>query len=300
MYLQEIGALNTKKKFIEMTNIVKIKKLKVGEKHPVALMGIINLSKESFYQQSYVSEDIFQKSIKRMINEKVDIIDIGARSTAPGVDPISIDEEKKRIVPILKYLKNYPDIPVSVDTQYSEVAELSLKNDVSLVNDISGFKTDEKIIKVIRNHDCPVVIMATKKIPGDALTIDDVEQQLSDSIVLALKYDYDIKKIIIDPGIGKWIPKKGALYNISILNDLESLKKFNQPILLGISRKSMIGDILGYKEPLDRLSGTLAATAIGVYNGADIIRTHDVQATRDHVILAKVFRNFKIGKVYDI
>jgi len=283
-----------------MTNIVKIKKLKVGEKHPVAVMGITNLSKESFYKQSYVSDDIFQNSIEQMIEEKVDIIDIGARSTAPGVDPISIDEEKNRILPILKYLKNYPDIPISIDTQYSEVAELSLKNDVSLVNDISGFNTDEKIIKIIRNHDCPTVIMATKKIPGDAVTIEEVEQQLSNSIVLALKYDYDIKKIIIDPGIGRWIPKKGAMQNISIINNIELLRKFNQPILLGISRKSMIGDILGYKDPLNRLSGTLAATAIGVYNGADIIRTHDVKATRDHVILAKVFRNFKIGKVNDI
>ena len=283
-----------------MTSEIKIKNLKIGEDHPVAIMGIINLSSESFYNQSYVRKEDFNSKVEQMIEEKVDIIDIGARSTAPGVIPISIDEEKNRLLPILKQLGNYPNVPFSLDTQFSEVAELGMKYGISIINDISGFKVDEKIIKIVKENDCPSVIMATKKIPGDALTLKDVKITLKESIELARQQDYDVTKLIIDPGIGRWVPEKKADYNVSILNTIENLKEFNLPILIGISRKSMIGDLLGYADPLDRLNGTLAATVIGVYNGADVIRTHDVKNTRDHVNIARIFRDKKLGKRNDL
>ncbi|MHA1797060.1 MAG: dihydropteroate synthase [Candidatus Helarchaeota archaeon] len=278
-----------------MTISIKVMDLLIGSNHPVAIMGIMNLSKESFFKQSYVSIDNFKVNIEKMIDEKVDIVDIGARSTAPGVKPISVEEEKNRLLPILIKLKDYPDVPISIDTQFSEIAELGLKHNASIINDISGFKTDENIITILKDHDCPSVVMATKKIPGDALTIKEIMQALDESIKLSEKYDYDTKKIIIDPGVGRWVPNKVASYNVEMLNSLEKLKKYDQPILVGISRKSFIGDILSYKDPLDRLQGTLAATAISVYNGADIIRTHDIKITRDHVNLMRFFRNYKLG-----
>ncbi|NHI94161.1 MAG: dihydropteroate synthase [Candidatus Lokiarchaeota archaeon] len=283
-----------------MTTDIKIKNLIIGENHPVAIMGIINLSIESFYKQSFVPKEEFKLKLEKMIEEKADIIDIGARSTAPGVQSISIDKEKDRLLPILKQIKDYPDVIFSLDTQFSEIAELGLKHGASMINDISGFRTDEKIIEVIKEYDCPSVIMATKKNPGDALTIEDIKTTLKESIEFGNRYDYDTKNIIIDPGIGRWISEKRAYYNITILNHIENLKILKQPILIGISRKSMIGDILGYQDPLDRLNGTLAATVIGVYNGADVVRTHDVKITRDYIKIARIFRDFKGGRTHNI
>jgi dihydropteroate synthase len=263
----------------------------IGDQHPVRIMGIINLSPESFYEGSVFlkSEEVITKAVE-MMGEGCDIIDIGGRSTAPGVESISISTEKERVLPILKALLNEISIPISVDTQYTAVAEEALKMGCHIINDVSGLKTDPKIIAPLKDYDCPIIIMATKKVPGDCLTISEILDALHKSISYATDFGIDSSKIIVDPGIGKWVSTKLPDHNLKIINQLKRLRELESPILVGISRKSFIGEILQKPKPADRLIGSLAATAIAVYNGAHIIRTHDVGITCDIIRISESLR----------
>lgn len=263
-----------------------------GDSYPVRLMGIINLSPESFYEGSVFlkTEEVLAK-VREMVDQRCDIIDVGGRSTAPGVVPISVDTEKERILPVLQALLDEISIPISVDTQYAAVAKEALKLGCHILNDVSGLKTDPQIIEIIREYDCPIIVMASHKVPGDCLTMTEICGALRRSIASLLKNEIDSKKIIIDPGVGKWIPTKLPESNLKIINQLQDLRTLGEPILVGISRKSFIGDILEKPEPADRLIGSLAATAIAVYNGAHIIRTHDVGITYDILRIAESLRH---------
>jgi dihydropteroate synthase len=263
----------------------------VGDSHPVRLMGIINLSPESFYEGSVFlrSEEVVIK-VREMIDQRCDIIDVGGRSTAPGVEPISVDMEKERVLPILKALLDEITIPISVDTQFAAVAEEALKLGCHIINDVSGLKADPKMIEVLKDYDCPIIIMATNKIPGDCLTITEIIEALRKTLTSLSKFGIDSNKIIVDPGIGKWVSTKLPQNNLKIINQLERLRALGKPILVGISRKSFIGDILQKPDPTDRLIGSLAATAIAIYKGAHIIRTHDVGITYDVVRISESLR----------
>ncbi|MHA1379784.1 MAG: dihydropteroate synthase [Candidatus Helarchaeota archaeon] len=275
----------------------KIINLRVGDSYPVRTVGIINLSKESFYKSSIVTSKNLSKQVELMVDEGAEILDIGARSTAPGVAPISIEEEKKRLIPALKKVLDMTNCIISIDTQYSTIADNALSIGAHIINDISGFQTDPNMVKVISNHDCPVILMATNKIPGDCCTISEIFHALKNSIDTAIKNEIDDKNIIIDPGVGRWIDSKTYEYNLDILNNLESFRSLKKIILVGISRKSFIGDVLNIPNPSDRLNGSLASTVIAVYNGAHIIRTHDVKAQIEMVKMAKTLRDRKLGKI---
>ncbi|UZE92423.1 MAG: dihydropteroate synthase [Methanosarcinales archaeon] len=251
--------------------------IKIGDPHPTRLMGIINLSEESFYKGSIVRAEHVAEAAIKMVEGGADMLDIGARSTAPGVNPISIEEEEKRLLPALKDVLGAVDVPVSVDTQYAGIAEKALRLGAHIINDISGLKTDSNMASIVSDFDVPVVLMASKKKPGDCLTFQDIKTALSESITLAEKSGID--KIIIDPGIGRWVPEKTYEFNLAIVSDFERFRALGKPVLVAISRKSFIGDVLGIENPADRLAGTLACTAIAVYKGAHIIRTHDVEET---------------------
>jgi len=263
----------------------------IGDSYPVRLMGIINLSPESFYEGSVFlkKEEIITK-VREMVDQRCDFIDVGGRSTAPNVKPISIDTEKERVLPVLKALLDEISVPISVDTQYTAVAEEALKLGCHILNDVSGLKTDPKMIELLKEYDCPIIIMATHKVPGDCLTVNEIIQALRITIALLNKNNIDSTKIIIDPGIGKWVSTKLSQYNLKIIDQLQSLRALGKPILVGISRKSFIGDILQKPDPADRLIGSLAATAIAIYNGAHIIRTHDVGTTYDIVKISESLR----------
>ena len=268
--------------------------IKIGDPYKVRLLGIINLSKESFFKQSISTdpEDVIKK-VGKFIDEGADFIDIGARSTAPGVKPIPIKEELEQLLPSLKaILKNY-EIPVSVDTQYSDIADKALNLGAQIINDVSGFKTDPKIIDTIVDHEADVIIMASKKIPGDCLGIAQTIQELKNSIKKIEDKGLKTTKIIIDPGIGKWIPQKHSYYNLELIDKLQEFRILKKPILVGISRKSFIGDVLNYPNPKDRLIGTFACTSIAVYNGAHIVRTHDINGTRDIVDMVWKLKNYE-------
>ncbi|MFX1294153.1 MAG: dihydropteroate synthase [Promethearchaeota archaeon] len=273
-----------------------IKGVQIGDRHPVRIMGIINLSPESFYKGSvFLKKDEIVQNAQKMINEGCEILDVGGRSTAPGVEPISVQTEKERVLPIIKALLDETSILISVDTQYAEVADDALRLGCHIVNDVSGLQTDPTLVEPIKEFNCPLIIMATEKYPGDRLTMSEIRDALNKSISYATENGINPKNIIIDPGIGRWVPTKLYQYNLKIINQLDQLQEFRKPILVGISRKSFIGDILQKPNPADRLIGSLAATAIAVYNGAHIIRTHDVSATRDVVRISEALRTQAAG-----
>ncbi len=259
--------------------------LPIGDKAPVRIMGVLNLSAESFYKASYIADGESQLiAAKSMIKAGATMLDLGARSTAPGVTPISITEEMRRIKSSFEIMcSEIPkEIILSVDTQYGEVAqlchEIANKNDRPfLLNDVSNLHTDPNLRRfLMKTCVVPIILMASKLKPGDCLTIDEILTELRVVVDKLTKAGYPRSQIIIDPGVGKWIPEKLPSNDLAIIKKMRDLRILNLPVLVAISRKSFIGALLNLPKPDDRLQGTLAATAIAVYNGAHIIRTHDV------------------------
>lgn len=257
--------------------------IELGDFSPPQLMGVINLSPESFYKGSFVGKEQIKEKVQSFLKEGATFIDIGARSTAPGVQPITTGEESQRINAALNIIGDFfpKKAVLSIDTQYGSIAEecikFAQKHELRIiVNDVSAFHTDPNMIDVVTKYNVPVIIMASQSVPGDLLTIDEILSGLSQTITLLQSKNYDINKLIIDPGVGKWIPNKTYEYDLAILDSLDAFRSFGCPILVGISRKSFIGTVLDEKDPAKRMIGSIAATAIAVYNGAHIIRSHDV------------------------
>jgi dihydropteroate synthase len=263
--------------------------LKVGDRQPVRLMGIMNLSQESFYKGSVVRGDSLLQTALTMVDEGATILDIGARSTWLLADPISREEECNRLLPALDSLAGNVDAVISVDTMFSDIAEQALNKGADIINDVSGFTADENMVDVVADFGCPAVVMASRKVPGDVLGMDAVMHSLQDILRISESKGIDTDKIILDPAIGKWVSEKVAMYDFETFDRFERLRSFNKPVLAALSRKSFIGDILN-SPPEKRLYGSLAATAIAVQKGAHIIRTHDVAPTLDAVRVAAAIR----------
>lgn len=264
--------------------------LKIGDEHPVRLMGVINLSRESFYKGSVVSTDSLLSVAQKMIDDGANILDIGARSTWPLANPaISRDEELQRLIPALDILKDNVDVPISVDTVYSNIADEALNHGADIINDVSGFTIDEKMLNVMKEYDCPAVVMASDKLPGDPIGMDAIMDSLAKIIAKTESKGADTDKLILDPAIGKWVAEKDPIFDFETIEQFESLRVFQKPILAAISRKSCIDAVL-HKPANERLYGSLAATAIVVQKGAHIIRTHDISETKDVVEVARAMR----------
>ncbi|WP_135610376.1 dihydropteroate synthase [Methanococcoides sp. AM1] len=264
--------------------------LKVGDEHPVRLMGVINLSRESFYKGSVVDADSVLDVAYKMVGDGATIIDLGARSTWPLADPITKQEECNRLLPALEILKDNLDAVISVDTVFSDIAEKALEKGADVVNDVAGFATDGGMLDVVADHGCPAVVMAAGKLPGDPLGMDAIMRSLDDILVRSEERGIDTDQLILDPAIGKWVPEKLPMYDLETIDQFERLKVFEKPLLAAISRKSFIGDLLN-KPATERLYGSLAAAAIVVQKGAHIIRTHDVAETLDVVQIAGAIRS---------
>ena len=258
--------------------------LEIGDDFPTVIMGVLNLSPESFYQGSVYSDtDSLKKATLNMIENGAKMLDLGARSTAPWSQKITIEEEINRLKSAMESVcKIIPkDIIISVDTQYSRVAEVAYNLSLEykkkiIINDVSCLKTDPTLQDFLIKHKLPVILMASKEVPGDLCTIREIAHEFDRTIKQLKSNSYDENIIILDPGIGKWIKEKIHTYDLKIINNLQKLRTLNKPILVAISRKSFIGTTLNIPDPEDRLNGTLSSTAIAVYNGAHIIRTHDV------------------------
>jgi len=265
--------------------------LKVGDNQPVRVMGVINLSKESFYSGSVVRADSVLNAAEKMIEEGVDLIDIGARSTWPLAQKISKEEESSRLIPAIRQLKDI-SVPVSVDTMFADLASEALDKGADIINDVSGFKSDERMADTVREHSCPVILMASNNVPGDPVGMEAVMSSIAGIISKAEDKGLDPDSIIIDPAIGRWTREKISTYDYEIIDTLGRLRIFGKPILAAISRKSFIGVALD-KPAGERLYGSIAATAVAVRNGAHIIRTHDVAPTVDAVRVAERIRGKK-------
>jgi dihydropteroate synthase len=258
--------------------------VELGDDYPTVIMGVINLSPESFYKGS-IYDNLKQMKIaaSEMIDNGAKILDLGARSTAPWSKKITIEEEINRFSPAMEALCETisKEIIISVDTQYKKVAEKALEiskkyEQKIIINDVSCLKTDKSLIDFINENDLPVILMASNKVPGDLLNMEEIVNEFKSTIKTLKSKGYNENQIILDPGIGHWIEKKTYIYDLKIIANLKKLRELNKPILVAISRKSFIGTALNIPDPENRLNGTLSATAIAVYNGAHIVRTHDV------------------------
>ncbi|MCQ4153747.1 MAG: dihydropteroate synthase [Archaeoglobi archaeon] len=260
------------------------------------IMGIINVSPESFYKGSVAKEEdeLIEKALK-MVRDGASFLDVGAKSTAPYLQTqISVEEEKRRIVWAFETLRGLDlKVPLSADTTSSEVAEAAVKAGAEIVNDVTGLKGDAKMAELVRDYDCSVIICAHKKDLIFKDPLSNVTAALEESIRIAEGFGIDREKIAVDPAIGFFRPEWMPWYDwdSQIIANLSRLKKkFEFPLLLGVSRKSFIGKITGREDPSERLFGSLAATAVAVFNGADIIRTHDVMETLDAIKIACYLR----------
>lgn len=262
-------------------------------KDKIYLMGVLNMTPDSFYDGS--KYDSYKNAISqadKLIKENVDVIDIGGESTRPGAEKISPEEEVKRILPVIKYIKKNHNIPLSVDTYKSEVASIVLKEGVEIINDISGLRFDKKMAEVIASHKASVILMHIKgtpktmqKKPRYKNLIKEIIDYLAGSIKIAVDNGIQFNNIIIDPGIGFG---KTVEQNYIILRELKKLKILNRPILIGLSRKSLIGKVLN-NLPDERLAGTVALNTLSILNGANMIRVHDVSKHREVIQLMEYY-----------
>ncbi|MBY8984661.1 MAG: dihydropteroate synthase [Candidatus Lokiarchaeota archaeon] len=258
--------------------------LEIGDRYPTVIMGVLNLSPESFYKGSVYSNTLsLKKATLEMVSNGAKILDLGARSTAPWSQKITIKEEINRLKWAMETVcKVTPaNIIISVDTQYSEVAQIAYNISLDyekkiIINDVSCLKTDPTLLDFIIKHDLPIILMASNKVPGDLCTISEIIDEFEKTIEQLKIHGYNERSIILDPGIGKWVKEKVYTYDLKIINELPKLRILNKPILIAISRKSFIGTTLDILDPKDRLNGTLSSTAIAIYNGVHIVRTHDV------------------------
>jgi dihydropteroate synthase len=267
----------------------KLGEVRVGGGNPVAIVGAINVGPESFYGGSVVRGKA--EAVKRasaMLEEGARIIDVGAMSTAPGAKPISTSLEMRRLIPVVKALAKELDAPISVDTQRAAVAEAALAAGAKIVNDVSGLKADPKMARVISSFGCSTVLMAANERPGDAKSIGEIINALRGSLRICELSGIDERKVVVDPGIGFG---KGAEWDLHILANLGKLRILGRPICVAVSRKSFIGSVLGLPDPADRLWGSLAAAAIAVLEGADVVRTHDPKETSHAVRIAEAIRS---------
>jgi dihydropteroate synthase len=263
--------------------------LTVGDSIPVIVMGVINRDPQSFFHKSFFrTQEQALNAIEHMIEDGAEIIDIGGASTAPGTVVISAKMEEKRVISLIKKIASTWDIPISIDTQRSSVARKALSVGASIVNDVSGLKSDPVMAEEIRDAGASCILMACEQQPGDCRTMKHINEALTESIQLASTAGISLDHIAIDPGIGFGKPTKCDLV---ILRDLHMLRKLGRPILVGVSRKAFIGNILGYSSPNARLSGTLAAVTIATLNGVHIIRAHDVRETRDCVKIVNAIQS---------
>ncbi|KKY02984.1 MULTISPECIES: dihydropteroate synthase [Paraclostridium] len=238
------------------------------------IMGILNVTPDSFSDGgSYTSIEKALNHAKEMIDSGADIIDLGGESTRPGHQIVDAEEELRRVLPVVKELKKQLNVKVSVDTYKAIVAKETLKLGADMINDVWGLRKDPNMASVIAKHDAHVCIMHNQDgTDYDKDIMESIKEFLIESIKIAKSAGIDDRKIVLDPGIGFG---KTLEQNIEVMARLDELKDLGYPILLGTSRKSMIGKILDL-EPKDRVEGTIATTVLGIKSGVDIVRVHDV------------------------
>jgi dihydropteroate synthase len=256
------------------------------------VMGVVNVTPDSFSGDGILDTKMAIDHALKLLKDGADILDIGGESSRPGAVKISVEEELERILPIVEFLTKNTGAMISVDTYKPEVAEKVLELGVQIINDITGLR-DPKMAIVVAKYDAYVAIMHMQGDPSTMQTnpsyeniVEEICAFFEERIRVAKEAGISDDKIILDPGIGFG---KTLEHNLEIIRNLGEFKKrFHYPILLGTSRKSFIGKITGKENPQDRVWGTAATIAIGINNGADIVRVHDVKEMIDVVSVSDV------------
>ncbi len=270
----------------------------------IIVAGVLNVTPDSFYDGGKNSDlGSALSHARRMIEDGADIIDIGGESTRPDSSYVSADEEKLRVIPVIKELSKETHIPISIDTYKAEVAEEAIKAGAQIINDISGLQADDEMARVAAENNTPIIIMHIKGHPHDfpkdpvydnliPEIISFFERRIEDAVNSGIAHN----NIIIDPGVG--FGKKPE-HNMAILRQLNDFKCLNLPIMVGTSRKSFISNVLELSDEQNlptsdaRLAGTLVTLIIAVINGANIVRVHDV---REAVQAIKMYRAIESAK----
>ena len=258
-----------------ISTILKCKEFDLVLGQETKIMGILNATPDSFSDggQYEDTQSALNHGIQ-MIKEGADIIDVGGESTRPGSEPVDAKQEIKRVIPVIETLKKFINKPLSIDTYKGEVAEAAIEAGANMVNDVWGLQKDPEMAAIIAHHQVPVVIMHNQESTVyDKDIIESMIEYFNKSLDIAKAAGIKRDQIILDPGIGFG---KNLKQNQEVMDRLEELQIFKLPILLGISRKSIIGMSLDLP-PHERIEGTIALNALGISKGVDIIRVHDVK-----------------------
>ena len=259
------------------------------------IMGILNITPDSFFDGGvhFRENDAVKQGLK-MAADGADIIDVGGESTRPFSDPLPLDEELRRVIPVIKTLSQETNIPISIDTYKSEVASQAIEAGATMVNDISALKFDPLMGQLVADAGIPIVLMHMKGKPKNMQInpaykdlfgeiTDFLEKAIEQAISSGIKRDV----IIIDPGIGFG---KSFDDNLKIINNLHTFSSLGQPLLVGTSNKAFIGHVLGLSVE-SRESGTMATVAASILNGANIVRVHNVKATKETVTMIDAIKS---------
>lgn len=248
------------------------------------IMGILNVTPDSFSDGGkYRQMDNALFHVEEMIKEGMDILDIGGESTRPGYVQISEEKEIQRVCPVIEKVKNTFEIPISLDTYKSRVAKAGISAGADLINDIWGLKYDEKMAQVISEAGCACCLMHNRKTPGYDNFFEDLMEDLKTSVQMAKQVKIAEDKIILDPGVGF---SKTYENNLETIRRVGELRSLGFPVLLGTSRKSVIGITLDVPVA-ERVTGTLATSVYGVLNGCAFLRVHDIRENREAVKMAE-------------
>jgi dihydropteroate synthase len=261
------------------------------------LMGVLNVTPDSFSDGGdFLSPERAVARAATMLDEGAQIIDVGGESTRPGSDPVSPEEEARRVVPVIReILAELPDAIVSVDTYRSGTAEAALEAGARIVNDVTALRGDPRLVDVVAGARCPVILMhmlgepkTMQRAPRYGDVVREVRDFLAGRAGRAVAAGVEEVNIILDPGIGFG---KTLEHNLALLNNLDSIVELGFPVLVGASRKSFIGKITGVEEARERVPGTVAANVIAYERGATFFRVHDVRANREALAVARAILN---------
>ncbi|HQS37006.1 MAG: dihydropteroate synthase [Methylotenera sp. 24-45-7] len=266
-----------------VTNLLHCGRFQLDLTYP-RVMGIVNVTPDSFSDGGqYAATDLAVAHAQQLIAEGADILDIGGESTRPGAEPVSLQEELRRVIPVIEALSKISTVPLSIDTYKPQVMQAAIQAGVDIVNDIRALQ-EEHALEIVANSNVGVCLMHMQGVPQTmqinptyADVLSEVQQFLADRAVACLAHGINKNRIMLDPGFGFGKTKE---HNIALIQHLDRLTQLGYPLLVGLSRKSVLGKIAGGDE-LQRLHAGLAASVISVMKGAKVVRVHDVKATVD-------------------
>ena len=268
---------------------------KYTNKNYPLIVGILNLTPDSFSDGGkHNTEYKALKRVESMIEDGADIIDIGAESSRPDSKRISFDEEKKRLLPITKKIIKRFDIPISIDTMKSQIADITLKEGASIINDVTGFLYDEKMPDVIGKNKGAVIINHTSDLPQNMQKktsyknmFNEIKNFFEEKIKICINNNIKKNSIIIDPGIG--FGKKTA-QNVDLIKNIKIFQKFKLPIMYGVSNKRFLGELLDINNPIERTNATIITCLFLTINNVNLLRVHDIKKTQEMIKLWRLYQ----------